>query len=465
MPRERAWLVYDKWFKVYGDIVYFEVLGQGYLILGSSTRTSDLFEKRSGNYSDRVGMPMLIGLMGWDFNLVFMPYDPWWRRHRRTFHENFHAGMVHKYQPIQLRETHAFLRRLLVNPRNFMHHIRHAFAATIMDITYGIKVSGTDDPYISNAEEALQGISQAGIPGQFLVDLLPLLKYVPSWMPGANFKRKAAYWKKVNVDMLDKPFEHVKECIRQGTSSPSLVATYIEVSTVEGKYQAEEEAVIKGTAATAYAAGADTTVSAVQSFFLAMAMYPEIQRRGQAEIDSVVGPNRLPSFQDRQSLPYINAMVKETMRWQLVTPLGVGHMCSSDDEYDGYFIPKGTVVLGNIWSILHDPDMYPSPEEYMPERWLKDGQINPEVHDPTTAFGFGRRICPGRHLSDGSLYAMIALTLSVYNISPPMNDQGHPVHPQPEPTSGLLSYPVPFKCSIEPRSGAAEALINEEDSD
>jgi len=101
-----------------------------------------------------------------------------------------------------------------------------------------------------------------------------------------------------------------------------------------------------------------------------MALYPEVQKKAQVEIDAVIGNNRLPNFNDRDALPYTNAIVKEAMRWLPVAPLGsfirapsikffrlliffTGgiHMCTADDEYDGYFIPKGTVVIGNSWSV------------------------------------------------------------------------------------------------------------------
>ena len=99
-----------------------------------------------------------------------------------------------------------------------------------------------------------------------------------------------------------------------------------------------------------------------------MALYPEVQKKAQAEIDAVIGPNRLPGFEDRPSLPYINAIVKESSRWNLVGPLGMSfivmiintiltsyeglpHMSTTDDEYNGYYIPKGTVLIGNAWLI------------------------------------------------------------------------------------------------------------------
>ena len=97
-----------------------------------------------------------------------------------------------------------------------------------------------------------------------------------------------------------------------------------------------------------------------------MALYPDVQKKAQAEIDAVVGLNRLPDFHDRPSLPYINAVIKESSRWNLVVPLGrasviiivgifltssegIPHTSTVDDEYNGYYIPKGTIMIGNAW--------------------------------------------------------------------------------------------------------------------
>ena len=123
-------------------MVFFNVLGQHFLILGSMERTTDLFERRSSNYSDRPRLPMLVELyvsdslhlkryekkvcfrMGWNFNFGLLPYNMWWRRHRKSFHQYFNINAVSKYRPIQRREVHAFLRRLLDTPDKFLHHIR-----------------------------------------------------------------------------------------------------------------------------------------------------------------------------------------------------------------------------------------------------------------------------------------------------------------------------------------------------
>ena len=82
---------------------------------------------------------------------------------------------------------------------------------------------------------------------------------------------------------------------------------------------------------------------------MGMAMHPDVQVKAQAELDAVVGSDRFPEYSDRESLPYINAIVKEAYRWQNVVPLGVVHRSMADDEYNGYFLPEGTLVLANIW--------------------------------------------------------------------------------------------------------------------
>jgi len=111
---------------------------------------------------------------------------------------------------------------------------------------------------------------------------------------------------------------------------------------------------------------------------------------------------------------------------------------------------------------MHDPKVFDNPMEYQPERYLKDGKLDPDVRDPLcVVFGFGRRICPARYLSDNSLYLIASSLLAVFDIKLPVDDHGVTIELKPEFTSGVLSFPTPFKCTIKPRSPAAEALIKE----
>ena len=85
------------------------------------------------------------------------------------------------------------------------------FGAIFMKISYGIDVQDSDDPHILQTEEAMKGISEASIPGAFWVDFFPVLKYVPSWFPGAGFQKKAAHWSQINASMIQIPFDYVKD--------------------------------------------------------------------------------------------------------------------------------------------------------------------------------------------------------------------------------------------------------------
>lgn len=193
-----------------------------------------------------------------------------------------------------------------------------------------------------------------------------------------------------------------------------------------------------------------------------MLLYPEIQRKAQAQLDAVVGPERLPDFSHRADLPYIEAIVKETFRWQPVAPLAIPHNCNADDEFRGYHIPKGTVVYGNAWAILQDPVQYPDPHIFKPERFLTThGNLNPDMPDPDIAcFGFGRRICPGRSLARNSFFIMAASVLHSYDITPALDEDGNPIHVEPTMSSATISFPSPFPCTIKPRSEVAEDLIH-----
>src|SRR6202012_5880497 len=102
------------------------------------------------------------------------------------------------------------------------------------------------------------------------------------------------------------------------------------------------------------------------------------------------GPSRRPDFRDRQALPYIDALVKEVLRWHPVAPMGVPHLTTKADVYDEHFIPENSFVLPNIWAILHDPAVYNDPEKFDPSRFLGPSP-DPDPHN--LSFGFGRRVC------------------------------------------------------------------------
>jgi len=291
------------------------------------------------------------------------------------------------------------------------------------------------------------------------VDMLPWLQCVPSWLPGAGFRRKAKAWSELRRSMVEPPFRMVKEQMAQGNFRPSFASSGLERVHRRGSSKHEDEDLVQDVAGTMYVAASDTTVSTLSTLVLAMLRYPDVQRKAQAELDGMLNGS-LPTFQNQESLPYVNAVVKEAFRWNMVLPFGVPHSSTSDDVYNGYFIPKGTMIIPNVWSILYDEEMYPDPYRFNPDRYLVNGKPNPAVRDPRTAcFGFGRRICPGRHMAYSSVWITAASMLATMNITKAINENGKVIEPSWEYDSSIMHIPKRFPCSIKPRSAHAESLI------
>ncbi|KAJ6452154.1 cytochrome P450 [Mycena vulgaris] len=451
IPSERHWETLVAWSRQYNsDIVQVDVLGMSVVVLSSLDAIKELFGDRSSIYSDRPRLPMIVELMGWDFGI-----GDRWRSYRKLFHEAFNEGAARHFHLQERAAAHGLLRRLLSDPRDVMDHFKHMAAALIMDVTYGIDVLPANDPYIAIVKKALNGVETASVPGAFLVDVIPALKYVPSWFPGAGFKRKAAEWNKATRDLLRLPFEQAKRNIAAGTSPSSFVSLRLgALEDAKNDDNGAQEAAIEAVAANMYGAGA------LGTFALAMLANPDAQKKAQAELDSVLANGSLPDFTDEESLPYTTALVKEVMRWKPVTPIAIPHCLAVDDEYRGYRIPAGSIVMANAWAILHDEEMYPEPHVFKPERFLLDGKINPAVRDPeVAAFGFGRRVCPGRYMASSSLWIAIASILATMDIKKARDDHGNEIEPSYEYVTGMLQTPLHFECSITPRSRQAEEAI------
>ncbi|KAG1779292.1 cytochrome P450 [Suillus placidus] len=457
VPRVKPWLTFAEWGKKYGGISHINVLGLHIVVLNSAKTTVEMLDKKSSIYSDRPFVAMTGELMGYGQTLPFLRYGKRFRLFRKNFHRiiGSHASVV-VYYPIEEIETHRFLKRVLANPDQLQAHVQRTACSFILRISYGYEVKEDNDPILDIAERALDQLSRNSLTGEFMVDFLPSLAKVPEWFPGAGFKRLAREYRETVEEVAAVTYKFAKDQMAAGTALKSFTSDLLEGRTLT----AEEDHDVKWSAISLFSGGADTSISSLYSFFLAMTLFPEVQKKAQAEIDAVVGPDRLPSFTDRASLPYIDALAKEVLRWNVAIP-GADHCVTEDDIHDGYYIPKGSLIVPNIWFMLNDPETYANPSEFSPERFLaKDGK-EPETDPRAFCFGFGRRICPGVHLADASIWISAVMSLAVLDVSKVV-ENGVEITPEVDPSSGLISHPKPFKCSIKARSDKAFALIQQD---
>ncbi|KAJ7088056.1 cytochrome P450 [Mycena belliarum] len=451
MPAVAEWLTFAEWGAKWGAMCSVTLLGQPIVILNSASAMEDM-DTKGAVVSTRPRLPMAGELLGYVQTLVLMPYGSRFRIFRKHFAKLLGTpGAVRPYIPLVEAETHRFLRRLLSKPDATLvsAHLRKLTGAIILRITYGIEVQEEEDPFITIIEKANDNFNAATAPGAFLVDVFPAMMYIPEFL--APFKRTGRRWAVGTKAMVEAPYLFTQRQMSAGIAPGSFVSSLLDH---EEKLTQEEMDDIKHTAASLYGGGADTTAASLYAFFLAMVLAPDVQHAAQAEIDSVIGGGRLPVYADREQLPYVSAVVTELFRWHSVAPLGVPHAALEDTVVNGYFLPKGTLIIANLWNILNDPATYPAPAAFDPSRYLS---ASPQRDPRTLCFGFGRRVCPGRELAEMSLFTCVATTLAVFDIA--AGEGPVPVH---ENTQGTISHPKPFDCVVRPRSERAVALISGE---
>ncbi|KAL4258701.1 cytochrome P450 family protein [Pleurotus pulmonarius] len=433
VPTKHQWAEYNRIAKEYNsDILHFQVFSSSIVVLNSFGVANDLLHHRSSLYSSRQEYSsslidechgellsqykpvstMVNELMGWKAIFSQQPYGEQWRNHRRVFWQEFnpeHSKANHRH--IQLQYARDLVRRLQETPLDFQSHIRYTIGASILDVVYGLNIQEKEDPNIIMADNALQHLGVAVITGAFVVDYFPILKYLPPrWMPGAGFRILGDDSTRDMQLLIDTPYSESRLSFAAGRSGSAFIdRAFNRGHVING---GKEERVIKETAATAYLAGSDTTHDA-------------------RNIE--VGTCRPPS------LP---------------------HSLVADDNYKGYHLPKDSVIFFNIWAMLRDETIFPEPEKFNPSRFLINGAIDDRLKEHVmSAFGFGRRGCPGRHFAQDTLWITIVSLLSVFTISNAIDEGGKPIVPQLKYSADLVRHVLPFKCFIQPRSDNARELI------
>lgn len=454
--KDQPWRVFQQWSLRFGPIVSWSVLGKTTIVINSAKVVMDLLDSRSSIYSDRPFNWMAGHLAGRSNNVFSIStQNPRFKMYRRLMHGGLSPKVAKDYRPLQEQELHTFMKELQRSPENFRKGIKRNACAIILKVAYGYPMGGYEDEFVKIIDDGFAAFGTLNAPGRFFIEYFPWLRFVPSWFPGAEFKRYALKMRGELAQVDRKPFDWAKKAIASGDYIESFTSKQLSEET---SYipEDEKEDVVKWVAAALYAGGADTTVSALTSYFYIMQRWPEVQLKAQREIDTVIGTHRLPNLDDYDSLPYVRALIKEILRWGTVAPVGLSHGVTEDDIYEGYLIPKGSKIIANIWAIVHDEELYPDPFEYDPERHLGE---NPQTDPLKFVFGFGRRICPGMHLAEMSLFLNITNILAAFTVSKAKNADGTVIEPELKWSTGITSHIEPFPCNISVRSPELLATI------
>jgi hypothetical protein len=192
-----------------------------------------------------------------------------------------------------------------------------------------------------------------------------------------------------------------------------------------------------------------------------------VQRKVQEEVDRVVGPDRLPTIEDYENLPYVRACIKESLRWMPTVILGVPHAAVQEDNYKGWRIPAGSTVINNVWAIHMDPNRSPSPRVFDPDRFMSDSR---SLHESATGeaarrdnyvFGAGRRLCQGIHIAERSLALGISRLVWAFDFLSAVDEKigGPVVYDGDDLVGGITVQPREYSCRIVARSDSKAELI------
>ncbi|KAL0577986.1 hypothetical protein V5O48_004024, partial [Marasmius crinis-equi] len=306
--------------------------------------------------------------------------------------------------------------------------MRFAISVTFC-IAYGRRIENLGDDFVVANQGIERTFLKFAMPGQ-LVDSFPFLLHLPRPLQWFRYEvdRQRKYATSVYTDALNT----VKKQIAQDTAQKSMATLALQK---QREFEMDDHEIAYALSAP-WSAGVLTTVATIEVAILAMLHDPSVMRKAQAEIDRVVGRGRIPDFSDIDALPYLQALIKETLRWRPIAPIGFAHCVTEDDVYNGMFIPKGSTVFANISAITSDPKLFPEPEQFKPERFLNTD--DPRLTNYTLSFGFGRRVCPGLHIAQQSVFIVLVRMLWAFDMLPALDSDGKPdIPPSDDFTSGI----------------------------
>lgn len=398
-----------------------------------------------------------------EHRIVLMPYGPEWIRHRKAFATLLTREKVRTLWAEALRvEAMVLVERLAgveddgssrLDGKRVVDEVSRFTASTVLQIAYARRAAVPGDPILKDLDVVSKNIASAFEAGRYWVESCPVLDVFPEFV--SPWKRKLNADQQFEASLFRGLVHDVERRlgesheVRQRRQGPEIVTPVEKCAAVQllrgqsccGGLDRDAIAYL---AAGLFEAGTETTAMTLNTFLLGAASNSEVTKMAQAEMDDLMasnyednGESMMPDFEDLQGLPFLSAFVKEALRLTPSGASGVGHTFAGDEsqplqlgrgwgksESKRLDVPSGATVLANIYGLHHDSAMFRDPWRFNPMRWLPTVTCNADHRQATldhtyacSAFGFGKRICPGSTLACYSLTMAIAMLLLCFDFS------------------------------------------------
>ncbi|KDQ58235.1 hypothetical protein JAAARDRAFT_129298 [Jaapia argillacea MUCL 33604] len=469
IPKEKSWMKFREWNEAYGPILTVWNGSTPTMLIGDPEIAVELMEKRSTKYSSRPRFVVAGDLLTENRTILFASYGERWRAYRKALHLATMPKSVDSYRPIMEMEGKVLAEQLISDPAGWYDHSSFRYtASSVVAAGYGRRILDihTDSAY-QKLTKNIEFLIRVNVPGAQWHETFPALRFLPSFLN--PIKKAALYYRYQGRENSAALMDEVRKKMAAGVAPHSYAKQLLEN---REKYADLDDVEFNGQPGSLFGAGVDTTSATLQSLVLALILNPEVQERVGEELDRVVGSQRSPVWEDEANLPYVQAVIKEILRWRPVAILGgTPHASTEDDvlEWEGkqYFIPKGSIILGNLWSIHMNPKTYEDPEAFRPERFLNNRQYTGTGTKGHSSFGWGRRVCPGAYFAERSLFITASRLMWGFKFgkaTDPRTGSVVEVDASMETgyTSGFNCRPKPFICAIVPRSEEIRETVERE---
>ncbi|KAG9350977.1 hypothetical protein JZ751_024866, partial [Albula glossodonta] len=416
----------------YGD-VYSIHLGQRIVVLNGYKRMKEAFVQQAENFVDRPSVPLIDDLIHNNGLVNGNGYG--WKQQRRfalMTLKNFGVGKKSLESSVQ--EESKYLNEVMASeqgqPFDPQLIINNAVSNIICCLVFGDRFEYTDSYF----QDLLKLMNEAVyLEGSIWIQVYNTFPWLMRRLPGPH-KTVFSHWTKVISFVRMKIEEHKVDW------DPSEPRDYIDCFLSE----MEKENLCFCTM-DLFVAGSETTSTTLNWGLLFMINYPDIQEKVQAEIDRVIGQSRPPSVADRANMPYTDAVIHETQRMGNILPLNLPHMASKDTQVGEYTIPKGTMVMATLTSVLFDESEWETPYTFNPGHFL-DAEGKFRRRDAFTPFSAGKRVCLGEQLARMELFIFFTSLLQRFTFTAPPG-----VEPTLEYRMGATLSPKPYKLCAKTR--------------